>query len=429
MSNAVNGAGMRVARLVCVLGDDSTNSNKYYNFQQVSDAEFEATWGRVGGSESKQTYPMSQWDKIYRSKTSPSKKPKPYTDVTELYASEAAAVDKPAFEIVSSKRDPVLREVVKRLLGHAKKSVAANYTVGSDVVTTKQVERAQSALDSISGLPHATAADVLRVNDMLQEFFTIVPRKMKNVRDHLIPQDDLGSAAKLFSEIVANEQNTLDVMAGQVSLARKSGVSADSDAHGADALELIGLSADLVKDAKELAVVRGMMQSKGRMLKTVFRVDNSRTRAGYEDHLGKAANKKNDLFWHGSRTENWWNILDKGLLIRPTGAVYTGSMFGDGVYFASEFDKSLGYTSISSSRWAGGSERNAFLALYRVHLGKQYVTESSDPSLGIERLRKLGGYDSTHGKKGRSLMRDEYIVYRPQQCTVEYLVEVEGSQH
>jgi hypothetical protein len=41
---------------------------------------------------------------------------------------------------------------------------------------------------------------------------------------------------------------------------------------------------------------------------------------------------KERLYWHGSRNENWFNIMQTGLLIRPSGAVHTGSMFGDGIY-------------------------------------------------------------------------------------------------
>lgn len=420
---------MKVAKLVCVLGDADTNSNKYYNMTQISPTEFEAKWGRVGGSEAQQVYPMSQWDKIYRDKTKASKKPKPYTDVTELYAQEEAKADgKPAFEIVSSKRDPALQDVVKRLLAYARKSVAANYTVSSESVTPKQVERAQASLDAISTMKPTSLADVREVNERLLAFFTVVPRKMKDVRDHLLKTDDLAGNAALFSAIVANEQDTLDQMAGQVSLIGKGGSDAQAASAGKDTLGLMGVDASLVTDARELAQIRSLMQSKGRMFKHAFKVRNDRTQDLYDKHYAGAANKYNELFWHGSRSENWISILEKGLLIRPTGAAYTGSMFGDGIYFASEFDKSLGYTSISSSRWAGGNQSNAFLALYRVHLGKQYVTQRAESHLSLKHLQK-GGFDSTHGKKGVSLMRDEYIVYQPQQCTVEYLVEVVGSQH
>ncbi len=36
-------------------------------------------------------------------------------------------------------------------------------------------------------------------------------------------------------------------------------------------------------------------------------------------------------------------ILGAGLCIRPGTADFTGSMFGDGIYFADTFDKSIAY--------------------------------------------------------------------------------------
>jgi poly [ADP-ribose] polymerase len=43
--------------------------------------------------------------------------------------------------------------------------------------------------------------------------------------------------------------------------------------------------------------------------------------------------------------------MQTGLLIRPSGAVHTGSMFGDGIYFADKAQKSIGYSSLSGSHW------------------------------------------------------------------------------
>jgi poly [ADP-ribose] polymerase 2/3/4 len=428
MSTAVTSTGMKMAKLVCVLGDADTNSNKYYNLVQISGSEFRATWGRVGGTEATQVYPMSKWDSIYRDKTNPKKKPKPYTDVTELYEEVAvAAKDKGSLpEVIRSTRHDLVRDVIKRLLAHANKSIAANYTVSSEAVSLKQVERAQSMLDAISvgGYSPSRAKEI---NDHFLEFFTVVPRKMKDVRDHLLKLDDTTGNAKLFGEIMKNEQDTLDVMAGQVSMNAKDDKAVTSG--NQDTLDLIGLDCEPVTDPKELDMIRAAMQGKRGMLKHAFKVKNAKTHSAYDKHFGGAANKKNELFWHGSRSENWINILSKGLLIRPSGAAYTGSAFGDGIYFANEFDKSLGYTSISSSRWAGGSSSNAFLSLYRVHTGNQYVTQRSDGALSLDKLKHLGNYDSTHAKKGGFLVRDEYVVYQPCQCTVEYLVEVVGSQH
>lgn len=96
--------------------------------------------------------------------------------------------------------------------------------------------------------------------------------------------------------------------------------------------------------------------------------------------------------------------------------------FGDGIYFASESDKSMGYT--NSGRWVGGnSAGRVFMALYNVHLGKQYCTPSSDSSLSVGKLQRLGDYDSTWGQKGHSLRRHEYITYKSNQSTIQYLIE------
>jgi poly [ADP-ribose] polymerase len=36
-------------------------------------------------------------------------------------------------------------------------------------------------------------------------------------------------------------------------------------------------------------------------------------------------------------------ILGSGLMIKPGSVDFTGSMFGDGIYFADTFDKSINY--------------------------------------------------------------------------------------
>jgi poly [ADP-ribose] polymerase len=61
--------------------------------------------------------------------------------------------------------------------------------------------------------------------------------------------------------------------------------------------------------------------------------------------------------------------MQTGLLIRPSGAVHTGSMFD--VYFADKAQKSIGYSSLSGSHWTKGNENRAFLALFDVHVGNQ----------------------------------------------------------
>lgn len=103
-------------------------------------------------------------------------------------------------------------------------------------------------------------------------------------------------------------------------------------------------------------------------------------------------------------------------------------MFGDGIYFANSADKSMGYT--DGGRWARGASMEViYMALFEVHLGKQYVVDSHTSEcykLSADYLQQKGGYNSTHAKKGKSLYRDEFIIYKKEQCTIKYLVELKN---
>jgi poly [ADP-ribose] polymerase len=158
-------------------------------------------------------------------------------------------------------------------------------------------------------------------------------------------------------------------------------------------------------------------------------VKNNHTHSKYEKWLDKAANKKKELMWHGSRNENWWSIFQQGLVLRPTNAVITGKMFGWGIYFADKAQKSINYSSYSgaSRSYTGGRDNTAVLALFEIHEGKQYEIKRHDSSshsqLTEDKMKKLG-YDSVFAQGGYDLVNNEYIVYNDAQCTIKYLVEI-----
>ena len=134
------------------------------------------------------------------------------------------------------------------------------------------------------------------------------------------------------------------------------------------------------------------------------------------------------LCWHGTRSANLVGITRRGLMIRPTGAVHTGSMFGDGKYFAWQSSKSLNYC--DGGYWAGGSANKRYMFLLDVAFGKMhYVTQShffrSPPS----------GHHSVYGKASRrrgygGLWNDEMITYdfndKDNQSGIKYLFEITG---
>jgi poly [ADP-ribose] polymerase len=164
------------------------------------------------------------------------------------------------------------------------------------------------------------------------------------------------------------------------------------------------------------------------LFKRAVRVKNNDTESAYEKFMGKIKNKKKELLWHGSRNENWWSIFQQGLVLRPTNAVITGKMFGYGLYFADKAQKSINYSSYSgaSRSYTGGSSRNAILAIYEVHQGDQMIIKRHDHShsqLTDDKMIKHGK-DSVFAQGGYDLVNNEYIVYKQQQCTIKYLVEI-----
>lgn len=126
--------------------------------------------------------------------------------------------------------------------------------------------------------------------------------------------------------------------------------------------------------------------------------------------------------FHGSGPQNILGICKSGLLMRPPGVYITGSMFGNGLYFANQSSKSEQY---AFGRYGGGSGRgdSYFMFVADVALGKIKKYPSAQTSL----TRAPAGFDSVQGEKGYSLVHDEFIVYDIKQHVLQYLVEFKTS--
>lgn len=426
-----NDKGMKVCRLICVSKD---NNNKFYNMTQINDNEFEAEWGRVEGSTASKVYPMSKWDSTIKSKTKPSKKPWPYQDVTEMLAEAKDSGGKKG-GLLNSDRPREVVKFVEHLMKLAKESVQRNYVVSSQSVTKAQVDEAQNILDEISKLLKV-GAKVAPINEQLLALYAVIPRKMKKVQEHLLfghldedarsrkteidNKRELDDCKKIFTK----EQDALDVMAGQVAM-NVTTDDGDDTSKEYDVLEAADLDMQECSPA-EIKMIKKKLGPNANQLKRAFRVVNNKTEKNFKDFVKKAVNDKVDLLWHGSRNENWWSIFQKGLMIRPSNAVLTGAMFGNGVYFADKAQKSIGYTSMRGSYWASGSSSTGLLALYEIHQGRQknILHWSSSHSQLDEAKMKREGFDSVFAKGGADLRNNEYITYNTNQSTIRYIVEV-----
>ena len=427
--------GMRYAKLIHVSVDNGStgNSNKVYIMEEMSDGRIKCEYGRVGKSLVTEYKDSSKWDSVLKQKLS---KTKGYTDVTDLLAEPVIDESKPLDNKVENIKDDIVKKLIDDLMSFANKSIQRNYKVTQEAVSEQQVRAAQEIITNISGLIQI-GVDTKHINDMLLKLYTIIPRRMDNVKDHLFRGVDDDSGLTSAQRLIDNEQSALDTMAGQVELIKQqrdaAKKAAEAEAKGEEEivedvtiLDQMGLTVEVENDADTLELIKKLMGSNVNQIKKVFKVRNNKTQVKFDKNLEKADVKKKRLYWHGSRNENWFNIMQSGLLIRPSGAVHTGSMFGDGIYFADKAQKSIGYSSLRGSYWAHGGDNKAYLALYDVHLGKEKEILHHDSSCYklSQKVMDAEGYNSVFAKGGADLRNNEYIIYRAEQCTISHLIEI-----
>ncbi len=406
-------ANKNLVKLIFISGD--ANHNKYYFMEKATDgATFKVEYGRVNCAKPQfETYPINLWEKKFNEKVK-----KGYTDRTDVFTETKSKTN------LKISDDKDIEALILELQRYANVNVANTYLAAASV-TKKQLELAQNAINNLANsfkkYYGKKTWDAKNFNTELEKLFGIIPRKMKKVADHLIKSDSTKSDVE---KIISTEQDNLDSLISQFDSNNLAETDEVND--NIDLLSSMGLKLSSVSDKKIIDKLKNLMGDSVNHFSKAFEITNNTTQNKFDKTLSKSKNKKTDLFWHGSRNANWYFILQKGLLIRPSGAVASGSMFGDGVYFANKARKSIGYTSLSGSYWAGGNDKKSYLAVFEVHTGEQkHITRhnSSCYSLCHSILQK-DGFDSVYAHGGYDLRNDEFIVYTTEQSTIKYLIEI-----
>lgn len=389
----------------------SANNNKYYKQIPHGDS-WTAEYGRVGSSPQRREYPMSQWNSKYNEKIR-----KGYVDQSD-FVEDLIQVEKPKKSEYREIENKAIAEIVERLQAMARKAISDNYTISSNKVTHAMVDEAQDVLTSL-----IDAKDVDTFNETLLKLFTVIPRKMGNVKDYLAEKSDD------FSRIIQKEQDLLDVMKGQVVQKQMIDENSEKDdiQNENTILEQLGLVFEECS-TKDIAVIKDALGSCSDRFYQAWRVKNIQTQKRYDDFVRENHITNTKLLFHGSRNENWWSIINSGLVLKPTNAVITGKMFGYGIYYAPKARKSLGYTSLDGSYWVRGNSKFGFMALMEVAYGKPYDVYSFDRKYYDFDYQKLQqacpGANCLHAHEGSMLRNDEIIVYKEEQCTIRYLIEL-----
>ena len=399
--------------LYLVKVEPGENNNKYYQMLDSGDGNFVSKYGRIGtsGYQTK-TYPISKWESTYKSKIK-----KGYVDNSRLVAETTITPNKKKEYLDIN--NPSIAQIVARLQSMARQAIKDNYTISSNNVTQTMIDEAQLILNNL-----INTDDIELFNKILVDLFKTIPRKMGKVKDYLAKTD------KDYSEILQREQDLLDIMKGQV--VQHSIVKNDEseevtyESPSQTILEVLGLQFEEINQSEKELIKKNLGSISDKFYQA-WKVVNIKTQRKFDEFIQINNIKNNKLLWHGSRSENWWSIINSGLVLRPA-AKTNGKMFGYGIYFAPKAQKSFGYTSYHGSYWAGGNSNSAFMSLYDVAYGKPYDVHSFDSqyhNFNYELLQKYcKDANCLHAHAGDMLRNDEIIVYKEEQTTIKYLVEL-----
>lgn len=150
-----------------------------------------------------------------------------------------------------------------------------------------------------------------------------------------------------------------------------------------------------------------------------------KNRPNLSKELEELYSKSNTLpLWHGTKDTSLLPIIRNGFLIRPSGAIITGAMYGSCIYKSSSSTKSINYTNINGSYWAKGNKDKAFMFLSDATLGNQLIATGARQYT----RENIKPYHSVWAKGGSGgVINDEFMLYNQsgenQQHCIRYLLE------
>lgn len=391
----------------------AANNNKYYNLFPEN-KEFRVEYGRIDATKTITRYPINKWESQIKNKLK-----KGYVDVTDLKQDLVEDIsstnpDSPYKEI----ENKAIKAIVDKLQSLAKDTINRNYTVKASAVTSDMINAAQTTINELAN----NNSSVEEFNDILLKLFMIIPRRMGNVADYLASSKDD------FGKIISKEQDLLDVMRGQVYIKPTVEASSPVDKKDKTILEEFGLVFEEV-NRNDVALIKTLMNESASKFRNAWKVTNLQTQERFDKFIKDNNITDTKLLFHGSRSENFWSIIKTGLVLRPTNAVITGKMFGFGCYYAPKCAKSIGYTSLSGSYWAKGGNNIAYMALFDVAYGTPYNVyefNSKYYDLTYDKLQAFqSGANCLHAHADKGMLRnDEIVVYKEDQMTIKYLIEI-----
>ena len=454
------------------------NSNKFYHAEiQVAkngQARILTVYGRVGakGVTEFRYYPseaacLNDYEALIRKKRDRKKNPYKEVDlaITSVGSDGAKDIKKPMTGISAKGKKvsaSLLHNEVQRLVrgwfGSTGQFIEMNLKCPLGQLTKEQIDKGRNVLDECGKLVKSKKkVSVLEYDNLTSHFYSLIP--------HVLPHKIDPNNLRLNSlDRIMEKHDTLDTFldAKNVQSVLGKGVLVDDQYKKLKAeLDYIDPSDPVFKWIESL-MHETRANNHGWLGKVKVYNIFTLKRNGEDDFFYESAEKiassfngkkvkprftklirpdlskeEKKLFtaanvwplWHGTRPQNMVGIITRGLLIRPAGAVHTGSMFGDALYHAESSSKSMNYTGCRGAYWSGSINNKSdryFLFLEDVIIGKPHVVTSS------QFFRKPpNGCHSVYAVPGRSLVNSENMTYvssgKGQQHRLRYIVEFQSN--
>jgi len=473
-----------VRRTTLNFTDIINNSNKFYNLEiQVAssgEARIYTNYGRVGGTIAKeyricnsQSHAETESDKIIKSKVK-----KGYVEVKLVKADVGSEVGKSKVEVSKvsvsdlqkvgikvdevkedSKLHPEVQDLVRTWFGVTAEFVELNLDTKKcplGQLSVDQIAKGKDILEEARKIVHAKKPDTAELNKLTNSYYSNIPHNFGYTRinaDALrLDSDDKLDKAFDILDVFNDAKNVQSVMS------KKSAVDSqyatlnagieyvdpnsptwkwlDAMLHGTRAgnhsflgkLKTHKIFRVNRKDEEErfVSVAEEIAKKCGKQTPSEVYAKLIKTRPDVPEELQEIYKMANVCpGWHGTRRANMIGITTKGLLIRPSGVVHAGSMYGDGIYWATNSTKSINYCDVKGSYWAQGSNKTAYLFLGDVAFGNQKIAGGSH----FYNKKNIAPNHSVFAKAGGAVYNDELITYSPtgpeQQHCLRYIIEFE----
>ena len=259
------------------------------------------------------------------------------------------------------------------------------------------------------------AKTVSAFNKKMTELMVVTPRRIDAYHGMTV-ESFLASTASTaeeqeaeFARIIDREETLINAMEAAIGLLEKRDEDTKSPFGNIDI--------EYAEGDEKKKVLEMIPPAKRKLVEDVYKVVHHDQKKKFDEYVEREKIKETRLFWHGSKAVNWFSIIVKSLLLNPIAAI-TGKMWGNGIYFAPDFNKSWGYTDVG--KWVGGNADNVYMALFRVAFKPWYPRSHVHGTRDM--VTKHGG-NCLYAKKGvAGLFADEVVFFDEDAICIEYLV-------